>query len=640
MLLRIWRIAHLSKDMLGTYLCAGVFTMILWQVFQNVAMTIGHHAGHRPADAVHLVRRLQPGHVLRPARAGAERPHAPLPLACDVDAERAVRARCPDSSGELPVDFGETNRPTPRDTGSRVPMVRPGSRSPPPPTARGGPPDAVEPATDRTRRAGGSRHAPDRSSPGPPPERSAPAEGIPSMDDTRFEAADDPQPALDAPAPGAIQPLDGTPTPTAATPTPTRRRPATTAMTARRRRPTTTIGDPGCSPGRQEAPPRVARVARAARSPPPAVRRRRRARSSTTTTTLDDARRSMTRARSMRRSRELADGLLPASSSGEARAPRTPRAPRATVAVASRLGRPCRAARAAVGRAAVGRGRRAGARAQAADRRHPPGTAGQPRRPPPAADEPAAVASRARPVQRGGKGGQRGTAALRVRVVVQQRRRRAVRRARSAVAVARVGGVGAAARCRVPTTPTSRSIPTCSRSARAASATVGPVGRYLMCVQVRPSAHPGRRARGSQPHRALRQPAGRRRQPDPRQHLRRQGAERAARHGGGVRRHRHAEERGAVPRRRAVRRRGHRREEQQPAHRADAAGQAAHHLPGHQEPDRGQGRPPHPGGVAARAGSWCSSPTRRPTASPSACPTTCASACATSSTGSSRPSTA
>ncbi|HAP76053.1 MAG TPA: hypothetical protein DCR14_08235 [Acidimicrobiaceae bacterium] len=41
MLLRIWRIAHLSRDLLGTYLCAGVFTMLLWQVFQNVAMTIG-----------------------------------------------------------------------------------------------------------------------------------------------------------------------------------------------------------------------------------------------------------------------------------------------------------------------------------------------------------------------------------------------------------------------------------------------------------------------------------------------------------------------------------------------------------------------------------------------------------------------
>ncbi len=41
LLLRIWRIAHLSRDLLGTYLCAGVFTMLLWQVFQNVAMTIG-----------------------------------------------------------------------------------------------------------------------------------------------------------------------------------------------------------------------------------------------------------------------------------------------------------------------------------------------------------------------------------------------------------------------------------------------------------------------------------------------------------------------------------------------------------------------------------------------------------------------
>ena len=40
-LLRIWRIAHLSRDMFGTYLCAGVFTMLLWQVFQNVGMTVG-----------------------------------------------------------------------------------------------------------------------------------------------------------------------------------------------------------------------------------------------------------------------------------------------------------------------------------------------------------------------------------------------------------------------------------------------------------------------------------------------------------------------------------------------------------------------------------------------------------------------
>lgn len=41
LLLRIWRIAGLSRDMLGTYLCAGVFTMVLWQMFQNIAMGIG-----------------------------------------------------------------------------------------------------------------------------------------------------------------------------------------------------------------------------------------------------------------------------------------------------------------------------------------------------------------------------------------------------------------------------------------------------------------------------------------------------------------------------------------------------------------------------------------------------------------------
>ena len=40
-LVRIWRIAHLSRDLLGTYLCVGVFSMLLWQVFQNVAMTVG-----------------------------------------------------------------------------------------------------------------------------------------------------------------------------------------------------------------------------------------------------------------------------------------------------------------------------------------------------------------------------------------------------------------------------------------------------------------------------------------------------------------------------------------------------------------------------------------------------------------------
>lgn len=39
-LARIWRIASLSRDLFGTYVCAGVFTMLLWQVFQNVGMTL------------------------------------------------------------------------------------------------------------------------------------------------------------------------------------------------------------------------------------------------------------------------------------------------------------------------------------------------------------------------------------------------------------------------------------------------------------------------------------------------------------------------------------------------------------------------------------------------------------------------
>ena len=40
-LVRIWRIASLSKDIFGTYICAGVFSMVLWQVFQNIGMTLG-----------------------------------------------------------------------------------------------------------------------------------------------------------------------------------------------------------------------------------------------------------------------------------------------------------------------------------------------------------------------------------------------------------------------------------------------------------------------------------------------------------------------------------------------------------------------------------------------------------------------
>ena len=38
---RIMRIAIMADDRLGTLLCSGVFTMILWQTFQNIGMTMG-----------------------------------------------------------------------------------------------------------------------------------------------------------------------------------------------------------------------------------------------------------------------------------------------------------------------------------------------------------------------------------------------------------------------------------------------------------------------------------------------------------------------------------------------------------------------------------------------------------------------
>ncbi len=38
---RIYRIARMAQDRLGVLICAGVFTMILWQAFQNIGMTMG-----------------------------------------------------------------------------------------------------------------------------------------------------------------------------------------------------------------------------------------------------------------------------------------------------------------------------------------------------------------------------------------------------------------------------------------------------------------------------------------------------------------------------------------------------------------------------------------------------------------------
>ncbi len=41
LLLRIWRIAHLAADTFGLLICAGVFSMLLFHIFQSVGMTLG-----------------------------------------------------------------------------------------------------------------------------------------------------------------------------------------------------------------------------------------------------------------------------------------------------------------------------------------------------------------------------------------------------------------------------------------------------------------------------------------------------------------------------------------------------------------------------------------------------------------------
>ncbi len=41
MVVRVWRTARLARDDFGTYLCVGVLAMLLFQIFENVGMTMG-----------------------------------------------------------------------------------------------------------------------------------------------------------------------------------------------------------------------------------------------------------------------------------------------------------------------------------------------------------------------------------------------------------------------------------------------------------------------------------------------------------------------------------------------------------------------------------------------------------------------
>ena len=249
--------------------------------------------------------------------------------------------------------------------------------------------------------------------------------------------------------------------------------------------------------------------------------------------------------------------------------------------------------------------------AQAADRRHPARAAGR-----------APARSRVRRRRRAGTRAQASPARRRGRGSGAQRRRRSAERRHGR-------------RRRRDDEPVELDEETLERR-RGRERKGRPVGRYLMCVHVRPHATQIAVLEG----RSLIEHYVSRPQDDASQihgniYLGKVQNVLPG-HGGGVRRHRHAQERGALPGRRAVRPRGRRsRRARRRPHRAAPAAGPDDPLPGHQEPDRHQGRPPHPGGVAARAASSSSSPTAPPTASRSASPTTSASACAASSTRSS-----
>ena len=77
---RLWRIAVLSSDFFGTLVTVGVLAMFAFQVFENIGMTLGHHADHRPAAAVHVVWRFGRHRVVRCDRLGPERPYAQIQL--------------------------------------------------------------------------------------------------------------------------------------------------------------------------------------------------------------------------------------------------------------------------------------------------------------------------------------------------------------------------------------------------------------------------------------------------------------------------------------------------------------------------------------------------------------------------------
>ena len=77
---RIWRTAQLARDEFGMLVCVGVLVMLMFQIFENVGMTMGIMPVTGIPLPVRLLRRIVDHRRVRRHRARPQRPHAAVCL--------------------------------------------------------------------------------------------------------------------------------------------------------------------------------------------------------------------------------------------------------------------------------------------------------------------------------------------------------------------------------------------------------------------------------------------------------------------------------------------------------------------------------------------------------------------------------
>ena len=78
MIFRMWAAARNSRDTFGMLICIGVLSMFLFQVFENVGMTMGIYADYWDSSASDEPRRVVGDHDFYSGRAGNKRGRAPV----------------------------------------------------------------------------------------------------------------------------------------------------------------------------------------------------------------------------------------------------------------------------------------------------------------------------------------------------------------------------------------------------------------------------------------------------------------------------------------------------------------------------------------------------------------------------------